>query len=433
MLSSPRQAESDARSSRVRSFERALTTQWRSLGSVGRLACVGLALSAAVAVALGLSIQNGVRRHLLEVRAGVLQHIVDEFAAEELMTPGDGRVAAQSRLLEAVERRLIGGEVVAVSVRDSDGEVLHAEPRQHATPSAPPAVAMPHVEQHPDGGLLHFQLAVAATDGPTVGSVEVLQQPTSLNEFLRRVRRNVWLSIITGLGSLAAAMGALTLSSARVIEGRQRHAEQLLRELLRAEDDERHRIVGALHDDVGQPLYRVLYGLEGSRARLGDGSLVAAELDKLATLVRQVDDTLRLELHRLHRRDPDGLELAAALDAIASDCRTETGELRVDVEVDPAEEPSSVARAVLLRAVQEAVMNVRRHAAASRLRIRVHEQAGAVVIEVLDDGCGIASPYGLGLTTTAERLEALGGGLEVHAGLQGGTVFRAWAPCGAAP
>jgi signal transduction histidine kinase len=83
---------------------------------------------------------------------------------------------------------------------------------------------------------------------------------------------------------------------------------------------------------------------------------------------------------------------------------------------------------VLLQAVQESLMNVRRHAAASHVRIRVHEQAGTVVIEVADDGRGIVAAYGLGLTTAAERLEALGGGLRVSAGRTGGTLLQAWVP-----
>jgi signal transduction histidine kinase len=317
---------------------------------------------------------------------------------------------------------------VAVSVRDSTGRLVYGEPSRHDRSGPSSDVTLPHVEQHDDDGLLHFQLAVTAPDGVAVGSLEAFQQPTSFDELLSRVRRNLWFSISTGLGLLAVAMGTLTLSNARALEGRRRRAEQLLRELLLAEDGERHRIVGSLHDDVGQPLYRVLYGLEGCRARLDDDSLVAAELDKLATLVREIDRILRTELRRLHRPGLDGLELAAALDALATDSRIELGELDLHVEVDLIHEPSSVARTVLLQAVQEALMNVRRHAAASQVRIRVHEQAGTAVVEVADDGRGIVAAYGLGLTTAAERLEALGGGLRVSAGRAGGTLFQAWVP-----
>jgi signal transduction histidine kinase len=428
MPSALRPVERDVSKSRSGAVTGALLTQWRSLGSVGRLACVGLVLGAAVAVALGLSIQNSVRRHLLEVRAGVLQHIVDEFAAEELVTLGGVGTAEHADLVAAVERRLIGGEVVAVSLRDAAGRLVYGEPSRDTLPATASAVAMPHVEQHDDDGLLHFQLAVTAPDGVAVGSLEAFQRPTSFDELLSRVRRNIWFTITTGLGMLAVAMGTLTFSNARALERRRRHAEQLLRELLRAEDGERHRIVGSLHDDVGQPLYRVLYGLEGCRARLQEAPLVAAELDKLAALVREVDRILRAELRRLHRPGLDGLELGAALDALVTDTRAELGEVDLDVGVDLAQEPSPVARTVLLQAVQEALMNVRRHAAASQVRIRVHEQAGTVVVEVADDGRGIVAGYGLGLTTAAERLEALGGGLRVSAGRAGGTVFQAWVP-----
>jgi signal transduction histidine kinase len=430
MPSALRRVERDASRSRSGSATGALLAQWRDLGSVGRLACVGLVLGAAVAIALGLSIQNSVRRHLLDVRAGVLQHIVDEFAAEELMPlGGSGTPTEHAGLVEAVERRLIGGEVVAVSVRDAAGRLVYAEPSQDVLSSTSEEVAMPHVEQHDDDGLLHFQLAVTAPDGMAVGSLEAFQQPTSFDELLSRVRRNLWFTITTGLGLLAVAMGTLTLSNARALEGRRRHAEQLLRELLRAEDGERHRIVGALHDDIGQPLYRVLYGLEGCRARLGEDSLLAEELGKLATVVREIDRILRAELHRLHRPALGGLELSAALDALVTDSRAEWGELvDVEVEVDLAHEPSAVARAVLLQAVQEGLMNVWRHAAASQVRIRVREQTGTVVVEVVDDGRGIGAAYGLGLTTAAERLDALGGGLRVSTGPTGGTVFQAWVP-----
>jgi signal transduction histidine kinase len=430
MPSALRPVERDVSKSRSGAVTGALLTQWRSLGSVGRLACVGLVLGAAVAVALGLSIQNSVRRHLLEVRAGVLQHIVDEFAAEELVTLGGVGTAEHADVVEAVERRLIGGEVVAVSLRDAAGRLVYGEPSRDTLPATASAVTMPHVEQHDDDGLLHFQLAVTAPDGVAVGSLEAFQRPTSFDELLRRVRRNLWFTIATGLGLLAVAMGTLTLSNARALDGRRRHAEQLLRELLRAEDGERHRIVGSLHDDIGQPLYRVLYGLEGCRARLQEDSLVAAELDKLTALVREVDRILRAELRRLHRPGLDGLELAAALDALVTDSRSELVEvdLDVEIEVDLLHEPSAVARTVLLQAVQESLMNVRRHAAASQVRIRVHEQAGTVVIEVADDGRGIVAAYGLGLTTAAERLEALGGGLRVSAGRTGGTLLQAWVP-----
>jgi signal transduction histidine kinase len=111
----------------------------------------------------------------------------------------------------------------------------------------------------------------------------------------------VWLSIASGLGVLGLFMGSLTVANARVLNRRRRQAEELFQALLQAEDAERHRIVGALHDDVGQPLYRLLYGLQGCRARVEGASAVATELEQLEALVREVDGTLRAELSALHR------------------------------------------------------------------------------------------------------------------------------------
>jgi len=51
-----------------------------------------------------------------------------------------------------------------------------------------------------------------------------------------------------------------------------------------------------------------------------------------------------------------------------------------------------------------------------------------LVLDVTDDGVGISRRPGLGIMTTKQRLEAIGGGLSVRPRRGGGTVFRAWVP-----
>lgn len=405
----------------------ALATEWREVGGLGRLAAIGLILSAVAAVLLGLSVQEAVRHHLLDVRTELIERVVDGLAADGLLPLGEGQPASAEAIANAVEHRLIGGEIVAVTMRDANGAIVYGQPGPEQTPSLDDR-ARPHVEQHRDG-LLHFVLPVRGDDGSRVGTFEVFQQAASFNEVLARVRRNVWLSIATGLGTLGIAMGAFTLAHARALDRRRQHAEQLLRDLLRVEDAERRRIVGALHDDIGQPLYRLLYGLEGCRARLDGDDEISAEVERLAGLVREVDGTLRAELRHLHRSSLDALDLASALEAVAQDCRGEC-DLTVEVTVGLDREPTFVVRSVLLRAVQEALVNVRKHADASRVEIRARGDDRRVVIEVADDGRGPSGPRGLGLTTAAERLESLGGGLELTRANRAGAVLRAWAPLG---
>lgn len=400
--------------------------QWREAGGLGRLATAGLLLSGIVAVVLGVWIETSIHRHLLEVRTEVLQGIVDELTAEGLVPLGPGVHASAGRIGAAVEHRLIGGEVVGVAIHDAAGATVYGESSDAVTAVVPPSSRLPHVEQH-DDGLLHLVLPVEAPDGRLLGSFEVFQQATSFDGVLARVRRNVWLSISTGLATLGIAMGAFTVAHARVLDGRRRHAERLLHELLRVEDRERRRIVGALHDDVGQPLYRLLYGLEGCRARLDAHDEIDTELRDLIALVREVDGTLRAELHSLYRSSLDSLDLASALEATARECRDGSG-LSVEVAVNVPREPPPVIRSVLLRAVQEALVNVRKHARASAVGIYAEGDERRVTIEVVDDGVGPGGPHGLGLTTAAERLASLGGGLTLGRRASGGTVLRAWAP-----
>jgi signal transduction histidine kinase len=103
----------------------------------------------------------------------------------------------------------------------------------------------------------------------------------------------------------------------------------------------------------------------------------------------------------------------------------------VDLEVP--EPPGALPRdveVVLLRAAQEALANVRRHAHASHVRLRLAAEHGTAELEVLDDGLGIAdgTPEGIGLRGMRERVAAGGGELQVAAAPAGGTRVRVRVP-----
>src|SRR5262249_2989182 len=74
--------------------------------------------------------------------------------------------------------------------------------------------------------------------------------------------------------------------------------------------------------------------------------------------------------------------------------------------------------------------NVAKHASASRVQISVTEQAGAITVEVADDGVGGADPKGRGLRGLADRTETLGGTLTVASARGGGTRVAAVIPDG---
>ena len=81
--------------------------------------------------------------------------------------------------------------------------------------------------------------------------------------------------------------------------------------------------------------------------------------------------------------------------------------------------------------VAEALANVAKHSSATRASVSVERDNGRALVAVKDDGRGGADPaHGSGLRGLADRVEALGGHLEVASAEGRGTTIRAEIPCG---
>jgi two-component system NarL family sensor kinase len=215
----------------------------------------------------------------------------------------------------------------------------------------------------------------------------------------------------------------------REVNRRRKQAEALLESSFEAQEQERSRIVGALHDDIGQPMYRLLYGLEGSQAKLGSSDPVAEELGQLTDIVRDMDSTLRNELRLLHFELAADAGLATALGDLVDLTRAETG-MAVDLTIDLEYEPNAACRTEMYRSGREAITNVRKHAAAERVTVHLFVEREQLILDVIDNGVGDASAPnpGLGLSTTGQRFMALGGDVDLRPARTGGARFRAWLP-----
>jgi signal transduction histidine kinase len=438
-------------SSRLRSrpaagerLSRALLTEWRELGWVGRVALIGILLSLVIAVTLGFTIPAAAKRHLLAAETEMMESVAAGFVQQGLLTPQFADPAALAQFDEQVRLRLLGGETVRVKVWTPGGTVAYSDagelvgqrfpltrPAREALEGIPsyevsdlsdPA----HALDRDMDQLIEFYIPIVDENGTVIGAFEIEQRVDSLATTLGHIQRNVWFSIAIGIGVLAVFMGSLTLAGARAINRRRRQAESLLGESLRAREAERRRIVGALHGDIGQPLYRLLYRLEGLRSR-ADNNEVAGELAGLGEMVRDIDRTLRAELTLLHHSEVEDVGLGPALTELIETTRAETG-LDVDIDFELPDRLGKPADSALFWAAEEALINARKHARAARVAVSLKSQDAIAILEVTDDGVGVSAPEGLGLTTIRERLDAIGGGLSVEARRGGGTVFRAWVP-----
>jgi signal transduction histidine kinase len=424
-------------------FRTALAAEWDTLGVTGRVALLGLVVAVVLAWFLGIGIPAFVEADLIAAHVDSLSVVTDELVAADLIAPG-GTVTDPQALDAFLRRRLIGGSVVRVKVWDAEGRIVYSNApeligRVYA-PSTDRIAAFGGVPQggHADDGgeeygteqalghLWEFHLPIRS-GGEVAAVLEVYEVTPELHESLASIRAWVGRGLAVGFAVLLVLLFSLIALNARALMHKSEVAERLVVEMALAQEEERRRVIGALHDDIGQPLYRVLYGIEGCRSQLDGETAVSAELDRIADLVRWVDGTLRSELAMLHQGAVDHTGLDVLLRRLVDDVRSESP---IDVALELGEHGalSQGARVALFRAAREAITNARRHAGARRVSITVTQGSRRVLLDVEDDGSGFAGKFGLGLETTRSRLEAIGGGLRVMAGGGGGTLFRAWVP-----
>jgi signal transduction histidine kinase len=214
---------------------------------------------------------------------------------------------------------------------------------------------------------------------------------------------------------VAAAVGTLFLvlsDGRRIVEERNAQLEQLTRQLLRAQEDERRRIARELHDQAGQVLTAVKIELDL------DGRREASEMvGQALAQVRDLGNLLRPTVL-------DDLGLLPALRGLVEDFGRRT---RIDARLEAEGSLGPLApdlQVAVYRVVQEALTNVARHAGAQRVTVRVELENGTVRLSIEDDGRGVSGEPrpNLGLLGIRERITELGGALTI--GSEPGSGFR---------
>jgi signal transduction histidine kinase len=201
--------------------------------------------------------------------------------------------------------------------------------------------------------------------------------------------------------------------------------------LVSAREEERRRLRRDLHDGVGPQLAALMLELETASDLVSENPEASALIAKLSERAGEIVSDVRRSVHALRPPALDELGLVGALRAGA--IHYSPSGLRVSVE-NP-EELSHLPAAVEVacyRVAQEALVNVVRHARARNcsIRIRLDEEAGALSVEVEDDGRGIREhdKAGVGMISMRERTEELGGRCTVKRLPGGGTLVRALLP-----
>lgn len=236
--------------------------------------------------------------------------------------------------------------------------------------------------------------------------------------------------------SLATVQADIT----EVVEARQAmeqalaYQRGLLLHLHEAQEAERQRIAGDVHDDTIQVLAAVNLRLHTLRRRLAVESAsddVFVAIDSLDDAVRAATTRLRAMLVELDPPSVLDLGLAQLVRQQAEAVLHDVG-VQLSVDVAVGTEPTETVGRILMRIAQEVLTNVRKHAHAERAWLEISERDGHYHLRVRDDGVGLAGhradPRHLGLRSMADRAESVGGWCAVSAPLDGGTRVDAMVP-----
>jgi len=220
-----------------------------------------------------------------------------------------------------------------------------------------------------------------------------------------------------------AAQAGLVLRNARLIED----LRASRRRLVSAQDEERRRLERNIHDGAQQQLVALTV-----KARLAE-QMVDRDPGKARDLVAQIGaettdalETLRDLARGIYPPLLADQGLVAALEAQARKAA-----VPVSVEADGVGRFDRDVEAGAYFCVLEALNNVSKYAGASRVEVRLRRFDAEVVFEVRDDGVGFdpaATGYGTGLRGMADRLEALGGRLQVESAPGRGTMILGRVP-----
>ena len=190
---------------------------------------------------------------------------------------------------------------------------------------------------------------------------------------------------------------------------------------------ERRRIERDLHDGAQQRLVALAMGLGMAREKF------ASQPEAAKTLLDEAHDEAKralAELRDLARGIHPAVLTDRGLDAAISALAARSP-VPVEVRADLRDRPPAVAESTAYFVVAEALANVAKHAAATRVQVRIAREGGRLLVEVRDDGVGGADPAGGGgLAGLADRVAAVDGRLIIASPKGGPTVVQAELPCG---
>jgi signal transduction histidine kinase len=247
-----------------------------------------------------------------------------------------------------------------------------------------------------------------------------------------------------------AGQAALALVKARLFEALERelaerkqaesalkHSQEQLRalsfHLQSVREEERTLIAREIHDELAQVLTALKMDCSWVDSRVPQSPELRQKLESMSQLIDQTVTTVHRISSQLRPGLLDNLGLIAAIEWQAQEFQERTGiecDLRLPADDLVLDEERATA---IFRIFQETLTNVARHAQATRVKIKLIEKVGKLVLRVSDNGRGIppeqiTDPMSLGLIGIRERVYPWGGAVKIKGMRDRGTTVSVTLP-----
>ena len=379
----------------------------------------------------------------LPARSIVYYLVVDRDGAGERFHPLDylsrlttiANAPVYSWVDSAMDRGIVGGSLKdQVAQTEAVGQIALSVLRGRAAESIPPVTQDLNVAQVDSRQLQRWHISESRVPA---GTIIRFKEPTAWDRYAS------WIILATVIVfAQSALIGGLLIQHRRrrqaeaqvlknQVELRQSYdrIRDLGARLLNAQESERSRVARDLHDDISQQMALLEIDLEQLAGVVGGEAhdLTAETLHRAQEIGRSVHDLS----HRLHPAKLRLIGLVAALQGLRRELSHPDFEITFTHENVPSPLPEELALC-LFRIVQEALHNAIKYSRGRHVSVDLQGGPAGLTLNIVDDGVGfdLNSMWrkGLGLISMQERLEAVGGSLEIKSKPGAGTRLKAAVP-----